>query len=80
MSTTELQSGRLRDCRMLIGVITICRALDRHSKLIRRRINFYWLSIELAAGEFLPLLSHRQLIVLLVNLEAHLHVINAVKI
>ena len=80
MTTVELQCGRLRNCRMLFSVITVCRALDRHSELICRRINFNWLSIELAAWEFLTLLSHSQLIVLLVNLEAHLHVINAVKI
>ena len=65
---------------MLFRVFAISRALDCHSEFVLRGIDFNCFSVELAAGQFLALLSHSQLVILLVNLEAHLHVFNAVKI
>ena len=65
---------------MLISVVTVSRALDCHSELVCWGIDFDWFSFELATRELFALLSHGQLVVLLVNLKAHLHVLNAVKV
>ena len=48
--------------------------LYRDSKFILSRGHINWFSIKLAAGQFLSLLCHIELIIRLIHLEAQLHV------